>query len=150
MNAIPRKAWIASMLSALGSDKETVAHSLTVQGYIGSRGDGKICPIAQYLRSFYPNADLRVGNTGIHGCIDGLLLLETVRLYPIFEFIRDFDNSGHPLLDRSGEMLPFKAMGRRSTGEVETILGSKDKQKAEQARKKAKGYASTWMEETLA
>jgi hypothetical protein len=145
-HAIPRKGWVAALLAGLGDTKEKVAENLSLgESFRGFRGDGAICPIKKYLSLFYPNAGLRVGNTAIHGCEDGLLLLDRLDLFGVFSFVQAFDDGEFHHLNIDTE-LKFKALGRKKSGEIEVIFASNNQDTALRAKRMAQGFVSTWVE----
>jgi hypothetical protein len=92
---IPSQKWIIDLLVSLGESKREVAYNL---GTAGTRGDGQNCPLAFYLRQFYPNVEFKVGNTMIQW--EGqYVLLNRFDLLGIAEFIGAFDMGEFKWLD---------------------------------------------------
>ena len=97
---------VTAALDALGDMSEQVAESLKQRGIHGTRGQCATCPLANYLRSLFPDAEVYVDRESIRlrrdvQCIeDGRVDLdeEAVEVEtpdPCADFIGDYDDLEH-------------------------------------------------------
>jgi hypothetical protein len=92
------KTKVKEALNELGSTKEQILKTLIDGGYRGYIGNGKVCPVANYLNAKLED-DVTVGTFFIHYPS----LMGTVGSSPIpphiLSFIREFDRGKYPDLE---------------------------------------------------
>lgn len=82
----PNTDAILTVLEDLGSTGVKVAQKLKKLGFKGVPGCPWRCPVARYLQSFFPDADITVGTPEI---LTKDLAVKTPK--PVQDFIKSFD-----------------------------------------------------------
>lgn len=97
---------VTAALDGLGDTSEVVAQSLRQRGIHGDRGQCGTCPLAAYLRSLFPDAEVYVDRESIRlerdipVVEDGRVnidheLVEVETTDPCSDFIGDYDDMDH-------------------------------------------------------